>query len=126
MHRSNGASMHYYIGKQGAFRFLLGVRGLWSHYYSNKRQEQYYLFSGNLEIFDYGGVGPPSSRPNPPVMIRFLVRYFSFCFCFCNFFMHHFLLIALSNKHQQWRHCYSYVLSVCHGKITRIDLDWTG
>ena len=31
-----GASMHYYIGKQGAFRFLLGVRGLWSHYYSNK------------------------------------------------------------------------------------------
>ena len=23
-----GASMHYYIGKQGAFRFLFGVRGL--------------------------------------------------------------------------------------------------
>lgn len=75
-----GASMHYYIGKQGAFRFLFGVRGL--TIIQINRQEQYYLFSGNLEIFDYGGVGPPSSRPNPPVMIRFLVRYFSFCFCF--------------------------------------------
>ena len=51
------------------------------------RQEQYYLFSGNLEIFDYGGVGPPSSRPNPPVMIRILVPIFFFLFSFFSFVM---------------------------------------